>query len=548
MRCAEFLETSHEGKKNILVRTMDSLMMRSERAYKVGLEFCIKHRYAVLSSALLFFVVTCFVAAPLRKELIPEQDQSLFLLNLKTPVGSSITATDLVFRKVEDILSHNPNVKETYTTVGGGQGTDVVNQGAIYVTLVDANKRKLKQRQVMDKIVRDLRAVMPENEIFAQDLSLNGFTASRGYPLEMTVQGPNWEKLVDLSKTVITKMKSTGLMTDINTDYQEGMPEIQIMPDRTQAADHAVAVSTIGNEVNALIGGEVLSSLNQYPQDGHRYDIRVQSEPAEHSSPSDLDHVFVRNNYGTSVNMVPLKSVVTIQEKPSLQVISRQNRERSIPIYANIVEGKSQQDALEAVEKIGKETLPPGYHVSLTGSALTFRDSAKGLIFALILGIAVAYMVLASQFDSFIHPITVLLALPFSLSGAFVSLYFAGQSLNLFSMIGLILLMGIVKKNSILLVDFTNQRRAEGLDAGAALLEACPVRLRPIVMTSVATIAGALPAALALGPGSETRVPMAISIIGGVSVSTLLTLFVVPCAYSIFSKFESKRVQDNDAV
>ena len=157
-------------------------------------------------------------------------------------------------------------------------------------------------------------------------------------------------------------------------------------------------------------------------------------------------------------------------------------------------------------------------------------------------------MVLASQFDSFIHPITVLLALPFSLSGAFVSLYFAGQSLNLFSMIGLILLMGIVKKNSILLVDFTNQRRAEGLDAGAALLEACPVRLRPIVMTSVATIAGALPAALALGPGSETRVPMAISIIGGVSVSTLLTLFVVPCAYSIFSKFESKRVQDNDAV
>ncbi|MGZ3708290.1 MAG: efflux RND transporter permease subunit, partial [Bdellovibrionota bacterium] len=187
---------------------------------------------------------------------------------------------------------------------------------------------------------------------------------------------------------------------------------------------------------------------------------------------------------------------------------------------------------------------PPGYQVRIMGSGNAFREAFSGLIFALILGVAVAYMVLASQFNSFVHPITILMALPFSLSGALLALALTHQSLSLFSMIGLILLMGIVKKNSILLVDFTNQRRAEGLAPTEALLEACPVRLRPILMTSVATVAGAIPAALSLGPGAETRVPMAISIIGGVSLSTLLTLYAVPCFYSLLSRFERPEAPD----
>ena len=194
--------------------------------------------------------------------------------------------------------------------------------------------------------------------------------------------------------------------------------------------------------------------------------------------------------------------------------------------------------------RMGKDLLPPGYHISMSGSAQTFTESSKGLFFALILGIVVAYMVLGSQFNSFIHPVTVLLALPFSLSGAITALYLSHQSLNLFSMIGLILLMGIVKKNSILLVDFTNQRRKESAGPKEALLEACPIRLRPILMTSIATIAGAVPAALALGPGAETRIPMAITIIGGVSVSTFLTLYVVPSAYLIFSRLERPEESD----
>jgi HAE1 family hydrophobic/amphiphilic exporter-1 len=249
----------------------------------------------------------------------------------------------------------------------------------------------------------------------------------------------------------------------------------------------------------------------------------------------------VRNNRG---EMSALNTQAAFNVVKAPEVITRYDRRRAIPMFANVATGRSQQAALDAVERIGQEVLPAGYYVRIQGSGDAFREAFDGLIFALILGIAIAYMILASQFNSFIHPVTILMALPFSLSGALIALWLTGQSLSLFSMIGLILLMGIVKKNSILLVDFTNQRRAAGSSVEKALEEACPVRLRPILMTSVATVAGAIPEALNFGPGAETRIPMAISIIGGVTLSTFLTLYVVPCVYSLFSRFERPEKDD----
>jgi HAE1 family hydrophobic/amphiphilic exporter-1 len=219
--------------------------------------------------------------------------------------------------------------------------------------------------------------------------------------------------------------------------------------------------------------------------------------------------------------------------------IWRSGRERAITVYANVKAGGSQAKALQAVQDAARRILPPDYHVTLTGSSRTFTDSLRSLVGVLVLGILVAYMVLASQFNSFIDPLSVLMALPFSVSGALLALTLFHRSINIYSVIGLILLMGIVKKNSILLVDFTNQLRQGGeRSVRKALLTACPVRLRPILMTSVATVAGAVPAALALGPGAESRVPMAMAVIGGVLFSTLLTLYVVPCFYSLMARFE----------
>lgn len=543
MRCARFLHSGKLHNPGWILRKMDALMEDLSERYQKSLRFTLKHRSVTILFSVGLFLVSLVFLSTLRQELIPEQDQSMFLLNIKTPVGTSIWASDKIFAQAEQFLGKMPEVQDVYTTIGNYQGNDIVNAGNIYVILKDPKLRKAKQREVMDQTRNELIKLLPSCEVFAQDLSLTGFSASRGYPIEFTLEGPDWDKVSALSKTMMEKMKSSGMVEDVNTDYQDGMPEIHINPDRDEAAKRGVAVNSIGTEVSTMIGGQIFTADTQYPKQGHRYYIRVRSEEGDHDEPADIGRVLLRNNRGPT-ELVPLSAVAKMEEHTALQLISRMNRQRAIPIYANIAKNKSQQAALASVESIAKEILPSGYRILITGSAQAFRDAFQSLIFALILGIAVAYMVLASQFNSFIHPVTVLMALPFSLTGALMALYMTHQSLNLFSMIGLILLMGIVKKNSILLVDFTNQKREEGLSPFDALLSACPVRLRPIIMTSVATVAGAIPAAISFGPGAETRVPMAIAIIGGVSVSTLLTLYAVPCFYSVFTRFERPEVEE----
>jgi multidrug efflux pump subunit AcrB len=308
------------------------------------------------------------------------------------------------------------------------------------------------------------------------------------------------------------------------------MPEVKVIPDRRRAADLGISMASIGSTVNTLIGG---ARIARFKDGGRRYDIRARLQADQRQNPEDIRRLLLRTPAGT---LVRLGDVVQLVEKPTLQVITHRDRQRAIGVFANLAPGASQATALKAIERIGREVLPEGYSLSFSGSAQAFQESFQSLLFALGMGLIVAYMVLASQFNAFSHPLTVLLALPFSASGALFALYLGGQSLNIYSFIGLILLMGIAKKNSIILVDYTNQLRRQGHERDAALLRACPVRLRPILMTSVATIAGALPAALALGPGAETRIPMSLAVIGGMVVSTFMTLFVVPAGYSVLDE------------
>ncbi len=544
MRTARFLSSVREESAGWVLKTMNHFMSALEKKYKLALAWSIRFRWGVIFVSVLFFTASIFLLFQLRQELIPAQDQGLFYLNVKNPVGSSIWASDEIFKKVEVYLKAVPEVQDYYTTIGNYQNNDIVNAGMIYVILKDAKLRKLTQKQVMANVRNELQKLLPASQIFAQDPSLAGFSATRGYPIEFMIEGPDWSKLSGYSRQIMAILKESHLLEDLNTDYQDGMPEIHVVPDRDIAAELGATVNSMGLEVSQLVGGTLFTADTQYPKGGHRYYIRMRSEDDQHQQPSDIDRILLRNNRGGELISLSHTSKSILTSAP--QLISRLNRQRAIPVYANVAEGVSQEVALDAVEKVGKKVLPAGYRILLTGSASAFHDAVESLFFALLLGVVVAYMVLASQFNSFVHPVTVLMALPFSLSGALIALYFTHQSLNLFSMIGLILLMGIVKKNSILLVDFTNQRRAEGSQAVPALLEACPVRLRPILMTSVATVAGAIPAALALGPGAETRIPMAISIIGGVCVSTLLTLFAVPCIYVVFTKFERPEILEDE--
>lgn len=536
MRTSQFLETASHGSR--IIQAVDRGFARLTELYRRGLGWTLDHRWTTVGAAALFFAVSMISVKFIRKEFVPAQDQSMFMMRLETPVGSSMEFTDNKFKEVEAWLLKQPALDRYYAAVGGFGGGEV-NAGMMFLTMKPISERprnpdgsKITQGQMMAAARKDLNAI-PSMRAFIMDLSQGGFSASRGFPIEFTVRGPNWDVLTKSSLELKEKLEKSGSVVDVDTDYKTGLPEVRVYPDREKAYARGVSVQSIGTTINAMIGG-VRSGL--FTDNGHRYDVRVRAETRDRLSADAIKKLWVRNQRG---EMIRLSDVVHIDEKPTLLAITRKDRERAVGIFANVAPGKSQAQVLNDIEKLAQETLPSGYHVVLSGSSQTFKESFASLLFALVLGILVAYMVLGSQFNSFVHPFTVLLALPFSMSGAFLTLLAFDRSLNINSMIGLLLLMGLVKKNSIMLVDFTNQRRDEGLEPKAALLDACPVRLRPILMTSVATIAAAVPTALSRGAGSETTVPMALSLIGGVSVSTLLTLFVVPAAYSLLVRVES---------
>jgi hydrophobe/amphiphile efflux-1 (HAE1) family protein len=533
MRCSRYL-TVHTHPTG-LAGFVDKLFGKLSKFYERVLHVLLRHRWKTVFVTLTMFAVSLLLAKQIPSEMMPAQDQSMMLLRFKLPVGTSLPVTDGKIKLIEDYLLKQKEVDGVFSAVGGFGG-DAVNQGQAFVTLVDRDKRKLSQGELIKQYRKELKHMIPGMEIVVQDLSLRGFAATRGFPVEVVVQGPDWDKLTGYTNKIMDEMKSCGYMTDVNTDVQPNMPEVQLTPNRPALAKRAVALSTVTAALNALTGGEFIYKENEYPKGNHRIEVEMRLIASQRTSIPDLNRIKIRNNRGETVR---LSDVVIEKVNPSLLLISRLNRARAVTVYANPTGGHSQQEALDVAEKIAKKILPPGYTMKMMGSSQSFKESFQSLIAAMLLGILVSYMVLASQFNSFVHPIAVLMALPFSFSGAFAGLWIAHQSINIYSLIGFILLMGIVKKNSILLVDFTNVCRAEGANVHDALVKACPIRLRPIIMTSVATIAGAAPEALSLGPGAETTIPMSIAIIGGVIASTILTLFVVPCVYSLLARFET---------
>lgn len=531
MRTSQFME-KHERTTRI-GRFMDETFFWFERLYKKSLPWVIRHRWTVVVFSLFIFFSSSALIFKLRREFTPPQDQSSVMMRIKTKEGASLYYTDSVVKNVEAYLLKRPEIERFFVSVGGFGGGNA-STANIFVTLKDKNQRQLSQQELINVIRNDFKN-FKGGKVLVQDTSLSSFGGgggSRGFPVEIAVAGARWEDLIRTIEATMKEMEASGKFLDIDSNYRESIKELAIIPDRDKARLRGVSVSDIGETMNALVGGAV---VGKFTKDGHRYDIRIRMENMT-ANPGDIErikNIELRNNRG---ELIRLAEVADVKFVDSLQSISRQDRMRSLRIYSSIKDGVSQAQALEEANAIARKHLSPGSMIIETGSAKTFNESFQSLVFVLILGIVISYMVLASQFNSFVDPITVLMALPFSVSGAFVALFLTGQSINIYSMIGIILLMGIVKKNSILLVDFTNQvRDHDKLPINEALYEACPKRLRPILMTSFATIAGAIPAAVALGPGAESLKPMSWAVIGGVLVSTFLTLFVVPAIYSLLS-------------
>jgi len=522
-RCAQFLSTDRTQRSRI-GRAVDAGFSKLERRYSALLERGLRRRGTVLIAATALFGLSILLLRALPSEFVPSQDQGRLMVRLQTAVGSDLGETDKLFQRAEAIVMRQPDVVRSFAVIGGFGGGQV-NTGVIFVTLAERGVRKTSQKDFQQFLRRELNAI-PGLRAVVQDQSQQGFTAQRGFPVEFSVRGPDWDRLVELTQGVMEDLGSSGLVADIDTDYQVGMPELRILPDRARCADLGVSIEDVATTLNALVGGV---RAGKYNSEGRRIDVRARLLADQRSRPEDISRLRVRSRNG---ELVPLASLVTTEERPALQQITRRDRERAITVTANVAPGRSQGEALAYVERATAE-MPVGYRSVLGGASVAFRESRGSLIFALVMGIVVAYMILASQFNSFLHPVTVLTILPLSVAGAVGALALTGKSLNIFSMIGLLLLMGIVKKNSIILVDYANQNRERGMDARTAMTVAGPVRLRPILMTSVATLMAAIPPALGLGPGSEIRTPMAIAVIGGVIVSTALSLLVVPAFYVV---------------
>ncbi len=528
MLCAKYLRV--QKKHGRVYQTLNNAFNKMERFYSSTLKFSINHRLLVVGLTIAVVYSSGWFMGQLGKGFMPEEDQGRFIVSLKTPLGSSINYTLDRLKKIESILQKHEEVHGLFSTIGTGDKGQV-NQGEIYVSLIAREQRELHQTQTIEKVRLDL-AHVPGVKVFAAPVPTVG--GQRGEPLQFVLKGPNLEKVAELSKVLTNRLEQIAVIGALDSNLQLDMPELEVVPLRAKAREVGLDSASISNALRVLVGGFDVAKYNDIPGDGERYDIRLKMSDNGLNT-NKLQQIYLRNNEG---QLVRLDSVTQFNTGIGPATIGRYNLQYAATFYAtpSIPEGDASVIVLEEASKI----LPNGYQIELIGRAKEFSKTAKHIMFAFGTGLILIYMTLASQFNSFIQPLIVMVAQPLAIIGGIAGLWIGGHSLNIYSMIGLVLLVGLVAKNSILLIDLTNQMRAEGKPINQALLDACPRRLRPVLMTSLTVIFSMTPAAMGLGAGADINAPLAVAVIGGMISSTLLTLVVVPAVYSLVENGLSK--------
>ena len=536
MLASRFLKSNHSSggtarQPGRLSSSLESGYKRVESWYRKLLGIALNHRAIVVISAAVIFIVSMYLVKFIGKEFLPSEDQSRFIVRLEAPKDYSVDEIENLFKGAEEFVISIPEVK----TVFYGQGTfGETNKGSMFVGLKPKAERTRSQQEIMAEIRNRLRKI-PGLKGFAEDVSLVG-GGQRMVPIQYTIKGRDLTGLQEYSKSIVAEFSKLPGIVDVDSSLEIGKPELRVHIDRDKAADLGVNIASVAETINLLVSGEVETTKYRDEARGRRYNVKMKLNPDDRDNPDDIKRLYTRSNDG---RLVELSNVVTVQPAGGPGIINRVDRQRAITLFANL-EGKPLGEAMTELNAISAKILPSDYSTGYKGMAEMMGESFGYLMFALVLGIVLAYMVLASQYESFIHPITVLLSMPFSFIGAFLAILITGKTLNIFTFIGLILLMGLVKKNAILLVDYTNTLRARGMERKEAILTAGPVRLRPILMTTFAMVLGMMPIAVGIGEGAETRSPMAIATIGGLLTSLFLTLIVVPVVYDLFDELQSK--------
>ena len=501
--------------------------------YEPLLALALRNRWKTILLALASVFAGLALFGIIGKEFMPNEDQGRYLVRLETPIDYSLKRADDAMRSIDERIRSRPEIAGTFYVTGTEQVPDV-NKSRIYVNLKERKDRTIDQNTSM-KQVRELLATIGGVKSSVEMIAMVG-GGMRAVAIEMVVQGRDLDALYSLTIAVANEYRKLPGMVDVDTSIETGKPEVRIRIDRDKAANFGVSAAAIGGTINTLIGGEVIGKYKD-PKEGERYDIKARLVGAERQDPASIGPLKVRSVSG---ELVDLRDVAHIDTGKGPTVISHYNRQRAATLYANVDRSKPMGEAIADLNRIVQKELPAEMATRFVGMSDAMLDSFKNIAFALVIAIIMVYMILAAQFESFVHPFTIMFSLPVSLLGAMGLLIITGERISIFSLIGIIMLMGLVTKNAILLVDYTITLRSKGMDRTAALMKAGPVRLRPIIMTTAAMVFGMLPTALKIGEGAESRAPMAIAVIGGLITSTLLTLVVVPVVYSLIDDLENK--------
>ncbi|HWP66252.1 MAG TPA: efflux RND transporter permease subunit [Candidatus Limnocylindria bacterium] len=524
MLCARVVRahTTEHGVKAWLARAFDAL----ERSYGRLLAPVLHHRRATLLAGAAWVGLGLVLLGVVPREFVPAEDRGAVRTFTRAPEGSTLEFTDRYQAQAEDIILAVPEVEKTFSVVALGIGAPgAVNEGAMFTTLHPWEERERGQEEVLADLRRDLAAV-PGLQAFPAGLPSLG-QDNIGGPISLVIQGPDVAKLAEYADEVVRRGRALPGVVNLRTDLLLNKPQLDVEIDRERANDLGVSVREIARTLQILLGGVDLSTFKLR---GETYDVIAQLDRQERAEPRDLYSIYVRGREGV---LVPLASVTRVSETVVPRSLPHFDRMRAATITGSLAAGAPLGAALDSLRAIAEDVLPDrqGYRVDFSGESEDFYESSQALLFAYFLAVAIIYLVLAAQFESFLDPITILIAVALSFSGALVTLIATGQSLNLFSQIGLVMLVGLVTKNSILIVEFANQLHAGGRTLVSATLEASRTRFRPILMTALSTIVGILPIALGLGAGGESRAPLGIAVAGGMLFSTILTFFVVPAAH-----------------
>jgi len=529
MMCSKLLKPSSQD--SWLVRKVDGIMTKVSNRYQLSLKSAMAHPLLMSVLVLIALGSSAYLVQKVPQEFAPQEDRGSLFLMVNGPQGASYEYIESYMNEVENRLMplvDTGDIKRLLIRAprGFGRSADFSNGMAI-VVLEDWGKRRPVKEVIADinKRLADLAGVQ------AFPVMRQAFGRGVGKPVQFVIGGPSYEELARWRDIMMQKAAQNPKLLGLDHDYKETKPQLRVVIDRDRAASLGVSISNIGRTLESMLGSRLVTT---FMRDGEEYDVIIEGERGNQNTAADLQNIYVRSE--RTQELIPLSNLVTVEEFADASSLNRYNRMRAITIEASLEDGYSLGEALDYMNQLARAYLPAEAVISYKGQSLDYQESGSSMYFVFLLALGIVFLVLAAQFESYIHPMVIMLTVPLATVGALIGLWLTGQSLNIYSQIGIIMLVGLAAKNGILIVEFANQLRDKGVDFDKAIIQASAQRLRPILMTGITTAAGAVPLVMAAGAGAETRIVIGVVVLSGILLATLFTIFVIPAAYGLFAR------------